>query len=125
MLFRSIQKHNYISTRSHHHEEIEEEEALPSSLGSVLPGVAIHSFVSDREKARLAKLAKDFENEPDWQSAKEAIQRIRGRTIKKSESLGDGNVRNGDVNGKQTASTSSTKIRTRLQGVMSRENLFS
>ncbi|MCO5585156.1 hypothetical protein L7F22_039088 [Adiantum nelumboides] len=105
----------------------QDEDKEDASLASVLPGVATRSHISDREKARLAKLAKDFENEPDWQSAKEAIQRVRGRpTAAKNESLASRTLGDSQSNGKQTNSTSSSSnIRTRLQGVMSRENLFS
>lgn len=104
----------------------EKEEAIQSSLSSVLPGVASRSIISDRERARLAKLAKDFENEPDWQSAKEAIQRVRGRPSNKNESSGSRSVGQSLDNSKQTNSTPlSSSVRTRLQGVMSRENLFS
>ncbi|PWN33304.1 uncharacterized protein FA14DRAFT_161224 [Meira miltonrushii] len=104
----------------------DKEEAMQSSLASVLPVVATRSIISDRERARLARLAKDFENEPDWQSAKEAIQRVRGRPANKNESSGGRSVANGLGSTKQTNSTSSSSnVRTRLQGVMSRENLFS
>lgn len=124
-------QHSAVLTTTDAADEVDEEGAT-TAFG--LQGLGTSRLVSERERTRLQRLAKDFEHEPDWANAH--LSRVRGaggaaRTTSRSassSSLAGSNAGGRHGSGRSGPAVTrkpTSRVSSKLRGVMSRQSQFS